>query len=163
VSNYEIREKLGTGGMGVVFKAMDTKLGRAVALKFLPANLCAAGHARDRFLREAKTASALDHPNIGTIYGIEETPAGDLFIVMAYYDGLNLEQRMRGAPLARAASNSKRSIRLRNLRVMVTFLPPPILPDRPPRWANAYSHRPGRSLPSNGIRAIPSVSLASSP
>jgi serine/threonine-protein kinase len=98
ISGYEIQGKLGAGGMGVVYKAVDTKLGRTVALKFLPAETKDAD-ARERFLQEAKAASALDHPHIGTIHSIEETPAGQPFIVMAYYDGESLARRIARGPL----------------------------------------------------------------
>src|SRR5713101_3301167 len=87
---YLVLSKLGAGGMGVVYKALDQKLDRTVALKFLPPDVDNDERARELFLREARAASALDHPNIGTIHGIEETPAGGLFIVMAYYDGETL-------------------------------------------------------------------------
>jgi serine/threonine protein kinase len=101
VGHYRIAGRLGAGGMGIVYKAEDLKLGRIVALKFLPAELSKTGVARDRFLQEAKAASALDHPNIGIIHGIEETPDGQLFIVMAYYDGETLADRIRRGPLLR--------------------------------------------------------------
>ena len=92
--NFEVLEKLGTGGMGVVYRARDKRLGRDVALKFLSGMQPVEGDARDRFLREARAASALDHPNIGTIHGIEEGPDGELCIVMAYYEGQTLAQRI---------------------------------------------------------------------
>jgi serine/threonine-protein kinase len=101
VGHYRIAAKLGAGGMGVVYKAEDLKLGRFVALKFLPAEFKEAGVARDRFLREAQATSTLDHPNIGVVHGIEETPDGQLFIVMAYYEGETLAERIRRGPLPR--------------------------------------------------------------
>jgi eukaryotic-like serine/threonine-protein kinase len=98
--NYRILGKLGEGGMGVVYKALDQKLDRNVALKFLPADVDSGAHPRGELLQEARAASALDHPNIGTIHGIEETPGGGLFIVMAYYEGETLAQRIRRGPMS---------------------------------------------------------------
>ncbi len=98
VANYKILSTAGTGGMGVVYKALDLKLERTVALKFLPPELNASEKDKERFLKEARTASSLDHPNIGVIHGVEET--GDRsFIVMAYYDGESLAQKIRRGPL----------------------------------------------------------------
>ncbi|MGH2569195.1 MAG: serine/threonine-protein kinase, partial [Bacteroidota bacterium] len=99
VSHYKILEKLGEGGMGVVYKAQDTKLDRLVALKFLPPHLATDEKDKQRFIHEAKAASALDHPNICTIHGIEETDDGQLFIVMALYDGVPLNKKIEQAPL----------------------------------------------------------------
>jgi serine/threonine-protein kinase len=99
LSHYQILEKLGEGGMGVVYKAQDTSLNRLVALKFLPANLTEDISTRKRFIVEAQAASALDHPNICNIHEINETDDGQLYICMAYYDGESLRQKIKKAPL----------------------------------------------------------------
>ncbi|MCI0695466.1 protein kinase [candidate division KSB1 bacterium] len=100
ISHYKIIEKLGGGGMGVVYKAEDTRLKRLVALKFLPLDLTRNEEARLRFINEAQAASALDHPNICTIYEIDETRKGQLFIAMAYCEGGTLRKKVSSNQLS---------------------------------------------------------------
>lgn len=99
VGNYQILAMAGAGGMGVVYKALDLKLERTVALKFLPSQLNVTEKEKERFMKEARTASALDHPNIGVIHGVEETSDGRAFIVMAFYEGEALAERIRRGPI----------------------------------------------------------------
>ncbi len=107
VSHYRVMEMLGAGGMGVVYKAFDTRLNRPVALKFLPPHLRHDADLKRRLSEEARAASTLDHPNIVVIHDIDETPEGDLFIAMAFHEGVTLRERIAasgpsGMPVAEA-------------------------------------------------------------
>ena len=99
VSHYKITRELGAGGMGVVYEAVDTKLDRTVALKFLPPESTRDPDAKARFVHEAKAASALDHNNVCVIYEIDETDDGQMFLAMAFYEGETLKDRIDGGPL----------------------------------------------------------------
>jgi len=101
IGHYEALEKLGEGGMGVVYKARDTRLDRLVALKFLPASLAGAPEARDRFFGEARAIAALSHPNIGTIYEIRESEGAPV-LVLEYLPGGTLRSRILAQPLSLA-------------------------------------------------------------
>ncbi|MGQ0732110.1 MAG: serine/threonine-protein kinase [Acidobacteriota bacterium] len=100
IERYRVLAKLGEGGMGVVYRAEDRKLHRSVAIKLLPHDLTGDEDAKRRFMVEAQAASALDHPNICTIYEIDEAPDGQLFLVMAYYEGETLATKIARGPLA---------------------------------------------------------------
>jgi dienelactone hydrolase/tRNA A-37 threonylcarbamoyl transferase component Bud32 len=101
VSHYKILEMLGAGGMGVVYKAFDTKLDRHVALKFLPPHLRHNEELKRRLTEEARAASTLDHANIVVIYEIGEAPGGDLFIAMAFHEGVTLHEKLKGDRIER--------------------------------------------------------------
>jgi serine/threonine protein kinase/tetratricopeptide (TPR) repeat protein len=100
ISHFKIIEKLGEGGMGIVYKAEDTKLKRTVAIKFLPVELTRDEQAKNRFIQEAQAASALEHNNICNIHEIDETVDGQSFIVMAYYEGETLRKKLEKGKLS---------------------------------------------------------------
>lgn len=100
ISHYRIIEEIGSGGMGIIYKAEDFDLKRNVALKFLPPELTRDKAARDRFIQEARSASALDHLNICTIYEIGKTDEGQMFIAMGYYEGETLKDKLEKGPLS---------------------------------------------------------------
>ncbi len=100
ISHYQIIEKIGEGGMGVVYRAHDKKLERHVAIKFLSASHAVTEQDKARFIHEARAASALEHPHICTIHAIDETPDGQMFLVMPCYDGMPLNKKIEDKPLA---------------------------------------------------------------
>ena len=104
--HYKIERELGAGGMGVVYQAVDVRLGRPVALKFLPSEVSHVEHLKRRFETEAKAAAALDHVNVGTVYGVEEADDGRMFIVLAFYEGGN--PRCKDSPRAHPAQSGNR-------------------------------------------------------
>ncbi|HEY3570183.1 MAG TPA: protein kinase [Thermoanaerobaculia bacterium] len=99
IGNYEILEQLGGGSMGEVYKALDQRLDRVVALKLLPADLARDPSARRRFLHEAKAVAALDHPNVATLYEVGESEGGRMFLALAFCEGETLQQRLERGPL----------------------------------------------------------------
>jgi serine/threonine protein kinase len=99
LAHYRILDELGRGGMGVVYRARDEKLDRIVAVKFLASHLMSDDRARERFVREARAAAMLQHDSICAVHEVQETPEGDLFIVMPLYDGQVLKDIIQEGPL----------------------------------------------------------------
>ena len=118
ISHYRIIAEIGAGGMGVVYKAEDLRLGRLVALKFLPPQLVSDLDAKRRFFQEARTASAIDHVNVCTIHDIEETTDGRVFLSMAYCDGETLKKRLERGPLT-----APEAVRVRSPPLVILAMP----------------------------------------
>ena len=127
LSHYKILEKLGSGGMGVVYKAEDTKLKRTVALKFLPSELTEDETAKQRFIQEAQAASALQHNNICTIHEIDETDNGQLFICMDYYEGQTLKDILAGVGDSVGAKHSNQEISKKGEMSLRMLCPYPLM------------------------------------
>ena len=100
IGKYRIEQRIGGGGMGIVYKAFDSQLERTVALKFLRTNLTENASAKERLLIEARSAAQLDHPNICTIFEVGETPEGDLYLAMPFYEGQTLREVLEAGPLS---------------------------------------------------------------
>jgi serine/threonine protein kinase len=111
ISHYRIVEKLGEGGMGVVYKAEDLKLGRAVALKFLRGDVLESAEHKERFLREAQAAAALDHPNICTVHEIDEAER-KTFLAMAFVEGQSVKDKIAERPLKLEEARAGRKLRI---------------------------------------------------
>ena len=151
ISHYRILEKLGEGGMGVVYKAEDTNLKRTVALKFLSPQALGSEEDKQRFLHEAQAAASLDHPSICTVYESDEVE-GDTFMAMAHIDGLSLKEKTEEKPLklnqavdvaiqvAQGLQEAhEKGIVTGILKVLTTCLPKK---DRPRSWTSVLPKRP---------------------
>ena len=100
ITHYKVESELGQGGMGIVYRAKDTMLERTVALKFLPPMFSKDEDAKKRFLHEARAVSALDHPNVAVVHEIGTGESGEMFIVMAFYEGQTLEDIIADGPVS---------------------------------------------------------------